>query len=243
MKRKIFIILNGKVLIAITLLFLVLFTCAYLTLSVKKSGETEISSINKVYHPYYRGNTQKKSATIMFNVYWGNEYIESILDILKENDIITTFFIGGMWAQKYPDLLKKISDNDHEIGSHGYSHKDHSKLNYAENLNEIKKAEEVIENIIGKEIKLFAPPSGYIGNAMLKACEDSGYNVVMWSNDTIDWRDKNAKLIYERAIKNACGGELILMHPTQKTVEALQDVIDWYKNNGFQLTTVSENLS
>lgn len=221
----------------------IMFLSAYLIIANRKFDNTEISVNGNVYSARYNGNTQKKRATLMFNVYWGNEYIESILNILEKNDIKTTFFIGGIWAQKYPDLLKKIANSGHEIGSHGYSHKDHSKLNYSENLSEIRKAEEIIENITNNEIKFFAPPSGCIGNAMFKACEDLGYTVIMWSNDTIDWRDKNAQVIYERAIKNASGGELILMHPTQKTVEALQGVIDWYESNGFKLTTVGENLS
>ena len=64
----------------------------------------------------------------------------------------------------------------------------------------------------------------------------------MWTRDTIDWRDKNANLIYERAIKNAKNGDLILMHPTEQTVEALPRIIKTLKGKKFVLTTVSNNL-
>ncbi|MEG2687770.1 MAG: polysaccharide deacetylase family protein, partial [Clostridia bacterium] len=50
--------------------------------------------------------------------------------------------------------------------------------------------------------KLFAPPSGSIGNDMFKACEQLNYKVIMWTRDTIDWRDQDANVIYNRAIKN-----------------------------------------
>lgn len=243
MKDRFVLIPNGRKIIGVVLSFFVLFTCAYLSFSIQIVKDVIISSNDDVYSAYYHGNTQKKRATIMFNVYWGNEYIDSILEILKKNNIKTTFFIGGIWAEKYPDVLRKIVDDGHEIGSHGYSHKDHSKLNYEENIKEMRKAEEIIKSITNQEITLFAPPSGYISEEMFKACEYLGYKTIMWSNDTVDWRDKNAKLIYKRAIKNASGGELILMHPTEKTVEALQEVINRYHNNGFRLTTVGENLS
>ena len=64
----------------------------------------------------------------------------------------------------------------------------------------------------------------------------------MWTRDTIDWRDKDAELIYQRAIKNAKGGDLILMHPTEKTLEALPKIIDYFQTNGFNLTTVTQTL-
>ena len=70
-----------------------------------------------------------------------------------------------------------------------------------------------------------------------------GYKTIMWTRDTIDWRDKDQELIYNRAIKDAKGGDLILMHPTACTLEALEKIIINLQEQGFELTTVSENLS
>jgi len=65
----------------------------------------------------------------------------------------------------------------------------------------------------------------------------------MWSKDTIDWRDKDSELCYSRATKNAKSGELILMHPTEHTLKALPNIINYYKENNFTITTVSDNIS
>jgi peptidoglycan/xylan/chitin deacetylase (PgdA/CDA1 family) len=65
---------------------------------------------------------------------------------------------------------------------------------------------------------------------------------VLWSRDTIDWRDKNAALIYTRATKEIKGGEFVLMHPMEATVSALPDILREYQNKSLTLMTVSENL-
>ena len=91
-------------------------------------------------------------------------------------------------------------------------------------------------------MNLFAPPGGSYNSNTTKAAEFLGYKTIMWTRDTIDWRDHNTSLIYNRAVVDMCGGDLILMHPTENTVEALANIICYAKNHGFKLTTVSETL-
>ena len=191
----------------------------------------------------YSGNNDKKDITLMINVYWGTEYIDKMLEIFKQENVYTTFFVGGTWVAKNNEKLIKIASYGHEIGNHGYYHKDHSKLNYNQNQDEIYITHELVKNVINKEMKLFAPPSGSYNKTTLEIAEKLGYKTIMWTRDTIDWRDKDSKLIYERAVKNANKGDLILMHPTEKTIEALPNIIKTLKEKGFNLTTVSNNLA
>lgn len=191
----------------------------------------------------YNGNLSRNNVTLMFNVYWGNEYIEPILDILDKNDIVTTFFVGGVWVSKNTDLFNEIIYRGHEIGNHGYFHKEHKNLSYEKNMEEIMMTHKIVEEVGGIEMDLFAPPSGSFSNDTLQVCENMGYKTIMWTKDTVDWRDKDSDLIYSRAIKNAKGGDLILMHPTKCTLDALESIINYYVENGFNLTTVSENIA
>ena len=92
------------------------------------------------------------------------------------------------------------------------------------------------------EMTLFAPPSGAYNITTVDAAVSLNYNTIMWTHDTIDWRDQNADLIYNRATKNLSNGDLILMHPTKKTVEAMANIISTAINNGFNPTTVSNCL-
>ena len=91
-------------------------------------------------------------------------------------------------------------------------------------------------------MNLFAPPSGAYNKITVSAALNLGYKTIMWTRDTIDWRDHDENVIYNRAIKNASGGDLILMHPTQATAKALPKIIDTLQARGFNLTTVSQNL-
>jgi peptidoglycan/xylan/chitin deacetylase (PgdA/CDA1 family) len=99
-----------------------------------------------------------------------------------------------------------------------------------------------VKNIIGVEMELFAPPSGAYSSNTTKAAGFLGYKTIMWSKDTIDWRDQDAGVIYNRATTNMCGGDLILMHPTKGTAGALEKIILYAKKHNFCLTTVSKTL-
>ena len=193
--------------------------------------------------PYYCGDANQPNVSLMINVYWGNEYIEPILEVLKDNEIKTTFFIGGSWANKYPELLELITKDGDELGNHGFNHKEHSKLSYEQNYNEIYMCHEVIKGLTGTEMVLFAPPSGDFNSTTLQVASALNYKTIMWSKDTIDWRDKNTDLIIKRATNNLKNGDLILMHPTKNTLEALPSIIQYCKNKNLNITTVSNCLN
>lgn len=193
--------------------------------------------------PIYRGENSRAEVSVMFNVYQGNEYLESILDTLKAYGAHSTFFVGGCWADDNNALVQRIVDEGHEIANHGYFHKDAKNLSYSANKSEIVATNDLIKAITGKSPVLFAPPSGSYGKDVLSVCSDLGMKVIMWSRDTIDWRDKNTQTIYTRATDKVEAGELILAHPTYNTAEALPDILKYYKEHGLTAVTVSQIIS
>lgn len=145
---------------------------------------------------------------------------------------------------KNADAVVKMHTAGFEVGNHGYLHRDHAKLNYDENVKEIRLTGRLVSTILKDfddfdRLTLFAPPSGSIGEPMMKAAEDLGYKVIMWTRDTIDWRDQDADLIFTRATDNLKAGELILLHPTDATVQALPRILDYVKIVGLQADIVS----
>ncbi len=200
-------------------------------------------SVAKASQPLYGTKVEnEKVICLMINVYEGSEYVEKMLDIAEENQIRLTFFVGGCWAVKNPNLLLKTSILQ-EVGNHGYNHLDHSGMSYDANYKEIYKANSAIEKITHKKVTLFAPPSGAFCKATVDAADALGCKTVMWSKDTIDWRDHNSALITQRATSKPESGAFILMHPTAETVKALPDIIAFYKKEGYKMITVSEALS
>lgn len=192
------------------------------------------------YEPIYHGNRNSSNVALMFNVYEGSDTVNGILDVLKQYDAKATFFVGGCWADDNAETLIRILEEGHELGSHGYFHRDHSKLNEEQNREEMESTDKLIRRLTGYEIKLFAPPSGAFSVSTLKVAENLGYKTIMWSKDTVDWRDKNSKTVYNRATKNVSGGEFVLMHPKTHTLTALPTILERYKGMGLTAVTVSE---
>lgn len=193
--------------------------------------------------PYYKGNTSRNEVALMINVYWGTEYIEDMLTLLENHNAKATFFVGGSWANSNPDVLRSIIADGHEIGNHGYFHKDHAQLSYAQNKAEITSTNTLVKTLCNYEITLFAPPSGSFNNTTLEVAASLGMPVIMWSRDTIDWRDKDSSLVYTRATNKIGAGDMILMHPTAHTLAALGDILDYYEENGLKPVTVSQIIS
>lgn len=200
------------------------------------------AAVSKEYSNLYYKAENGTGVSLMFNVYEHTENVLAILDILDEYEAKSTFFIGGSWADDNVDCVREIFNRGHEIASHGYFHKDHSRMTLDANLEEIRPSVKLLNMICNTEITLFAPPSGAFGEATLNACLSMDLRVIMWSRDTIDWRDKNVDLIYNRATENLANGEFVLMHPTDCTVTALPKILSYIRNNGLKAVTVSHNL-
>lgn len=191
---------------------------------------------------YRSANTASDGVSLMFNVYWGTEEVYQILDTLQQYEAKCTFFIGGSWADDNVACLKEIVERGHELGNHGYFHKDHAKLSKEENKNEIVRCNQFVALATGVTPTLFAPPSGAYASQTLSVCKSLQMKTILWTRDTIDWRDKDAALIYKRATKNIQGGEFVLMHPMSATAAALPDILKYYHSQGLRCVTVGENL-
>lgn len=214
-------------------------TLMMFTLSVKTQYAFNYENNEVIYN----GNRDTNKVCLMINVYWGNEYLEDILDTLDEYNVKTTFFVGGTWVNKYPELLVKIAERGHEIANHGYFHRDQDKLDFEGNYEEISMCHKLVKSTIGVDMNLFAPPSGAFNNSTLEASAKLGYRTIMWTLDTIDWRDKDSSLIYTRATKKAKGGDLILAHPTEMTLKALPNILQYFVEHNLVATTVSDVIS
>lgn len=231
------IIINKKVMCIIIALIVFIIIVSIIT-SHNRTKETFNMDI------YYKGNVNDETVAFACNVDWGNEYIEPMLNIFSENNIRITYFPTGSWAEENPELLKTIYNQGHEIGNHGYKHIDYDQLNYERNKEEILMAHDIIEKILNIQCNLFAPPSGAYNENTIKAAKDLNYNVILWSVDTIDWREDSSKdLIIKRVKDNIHESAIVLMHPTQETVKALPELISYLIDNGYQIGTVSNVIN
>ena len=147
-------------------------------------GDVALKTDGKSYAPYYNGNRNSRKVAIMINVYEGSDVVKEMLAVLKDKGAKATFFVGGCWADDNGELLLKILEDGHELGSHGYFHRDHAKLNESQNREEMTATDNLIRRLTGYDVKLFAPPSGSYSATTLKVAESMGYKTIMWSKDT-----------------------------------------------------------
>jgi probable sporulation protein (polysaccharide deacetylase family) len=219
-------------------LFSIIFTLLVLVSYYRWSGIE--ANANK--EAIYQGNTGKKVVAICVNVDWGEEYIPAMLEEFKKAQAQVTFFVTGSWAEKNPELLKQMSEAGHSIQNHAYKHVHFSSLSDAEAQAQIKKAEAVIEKIIGKKTRFFAPPYGEQNDRLLKAAGEIGYELIMWSVDTIDWQKPSPQTIVKRVGNKVHNDAIILMHPTDPTLQALPDLLAYLQDQGYGMITIDSIL-
>ncbi len=225
-----------KVISSIVLTLVLTIVCA-----VTFSQEETVALISgESYSPIYFGNREKAQVAIMVNVYENGDIVEKMVEVFESYSVKATFFVGGCWADDNTETLRLLRDKGFEIGNHGYFHKDHKKITEKDNEQEILHNHELIFALIGVEMNLFAPPSGAFSKTTLQVAEKLGYRSIMWSKDTIDWRDSDVQLIVKRATENVQNGDLILMHPKEHTLKALPYILDYYKEKKLVATTVSQ---
>jgi probable sporulation protein (polysaccharide deacetylase family) len=193
--------------------------------------------------PIYEGTDTSNLVALVVNVDWGEEFLPEMLEVCRQHDVRLTFFVTGRWAGKFPELLRQMAEDGHEIGNHGFGHPHPDQLSVELNRQDIQRAEAVIQEIISRRTALFAPPYGERGPAVLEAAESAGYRTVLWSVDTLDWKLRNTDAITARVINRVHPGAIVLMHPLAATAEALPVIIKELKQNDYAMVTVSRLLA
>lgn len=232
-----------KIIIFILILLLIL---GGILFTVKRNEATpSINILDLAKAPYTQG-TKKNSGyvalTCNIDLGWEDEYVISILETLKKENVHITFNVTGKWAENKKDLLMKIKNEGHEIGNHGYKHLDYATLSYDDNYKQISTSKKIIEEALGEETKFFQAPSGSFGSDTVKAAESLNYICFKWDVDTIDWQDKdNPQRIIER-IKNKdiVDGSIVLMHPTNATTKCLDDIIQIIRDKNLKPGRLSD---
>ncbi|MFD2116779.1 polysaccharide deacetylase family protein [Paenibacillus yanchengensis] len=208
---------------------------------VEVKPEIQLSDLGA--HPVYRGNSQKKMVSLLINVAWGNEYLDSMLQTLRDKKVKTTFFLDGSWLKKYPEVAKQIQQEGHEISNHAYSHPDMATLSRQNQNIQIEKTEQLLQSILKVNNKWFAPPSGSFNQTTVDVAKQQGLQTILWTLDTVDWKKPPASQIVNKIRSNVDAGTLILMHPTASSRDALAQMIEIIEGKGLKIGPVSETLS
>ncbi len=162
-----------------------------------------------------------------------------IVETLQKYGAHATFFVLGDRARVDGDILQMYLAAGCEIGSHSWNHPQLSKMKWDEIERQLSKTNKAVSKLTGGyQIQLLRPPYGSISNTMRKKLD---MPMILWSLDTLDWKTRNTKKIFREVRKEVKDGDIILMHDIYSTTaDAVEKVVPWLQNKGYDILTVSE---
>ena len=221
-------------------------TLAFFTawfLFIQFSTDSPVFSTKDGPKAVYRG---EQNVALTFNIGWGDEKAETILNELKENNVKdATFFISGSWAERHPHLVEKMQEQKYEIGLLGYNYVDYAHAENSEITKDIIKGQEAFRKLGLKDVKYLRSPTGHFDKRLLDISERYGYTIVHWSVDSKDWTNPGVNKIINN-IKQVKDGDILLFHASdsaQQTAAAIPDILQIISDRNLKMVTVSELLS
>ncbi|HEX8294865.1 MAG TPA: polysaccharide deacetylase family protein, partial [Chthoniobacteraceae bacterium] len=168
-----------------------------------------------------------------------------LLDMLKERNLKATFFVVGQCAAEYPDIMKRIVNEGHEVASHSWSHPLLSKMGESGVTDQLQRTHDVILQTTGVAPKVMRPPyGGFTANQSAWANRKWDYKVILWDVDPLDWKYRNAEHVKSEILKRTVNGSIVLAHDIHKsTVDAMPQTFDGLTSRGFKFVTVTELLA
>ena len=227
-------------------LLLPFFLIFAVALYIRFHHEISVSNtVNGRELPIYCVQTDKPQIAISFDAAWGNDDTRRILEILKKNDVKATFFMTGGWVESYPDDVKAIYADGHDLGNHSQNHKNMSQLSDEECKQELLSVHEKVKELTGYEMFLFRPPYGDYDNDVITNARSIGYYPIQWDVDSLDWKDYGTTSIINTVTqhKHLGNGSIILCHNGAKyTADALDTLIQDLKAHGYTVVPLSESI-
>ena len=168
-----------------------------------------------------------------------------LLDILKQRGIRATFFVVGQNAAEYPDILKRIVAEGHELANHSYTHPVLASMSQSAVHEQLDKTHQAVLKATGVSMKLLRPPYGALSEPQRRTVNNEfGYKVILWSVDPLDWKVRDAARVQNEIVSHTQAGSIVLAHDIHKsTVDAMPETLDKLTEKGFKFVTVSELLA
>ena len=165
---------------------------------------------------------------------------DAMIEVLEKYDCHATFFMLGERCEAFPDTVKTALENGNEIGNHTY---DHKKMGDEVDRAEIIDSSDAIEAACGERPTVFRSPGGSTTDLIVETCKEEGMPLVRWNVDSEDWSSRDVSTIVS-TIQNDYeieDGDILLFHSIyEETVQAMEILLPWLMENGYQTVTVSQ---
>ena len=182
---------------------------------------------------------ETKYVALTFDDGPSGKYTRQLLDGLAEREVKATFFLCGYRIKDYGELAQRIHEEGHEIGIHGYSHKNMKTMSRRDIAAEIRNTQDLLPE--GCVPKLLRPPGGCCSDGVRQVAQARQLAILSWSVDPQDWALRDSDAIKTAVLKRVRDGDVVLLHDmSASSVKAALEIVDSLLEEGFEPVTVSQ---
>jgi peptidoglycan/xylan/chitin deacetylase (PgdA/CDA1 family) len=191
-----------------------------------------------------RFETSEPLIALTFDAGSDTGYTAEILDLLAREGVKATFGMTGAWAERNPDLIRRIHAEGHQLINHSWDHAHFPQISSAARVNQLERTDALLVELTGEStVPYFRPPYGEYDAATLADLAALGYTtMVMWTVDTLGWAGASAGEITQRVLDVAAPGAIVLMHvgAASQDAAALPAMIEQLRARGYGFATAAE---
>ncbi|NMP37364.1 MAG: polysaccharide deacetylase family protein [Clostridiales bacterium] len=175
---------------------------------------------------------------LTFDCGYENGYTEVILDVLKEKGVPAAFFVTGTYLKSAPQMVARMINDGHVVGNHSDKHANFSTVSRDRMALELKGVDDVLRTKFGYSSPFFRFPEGAYSENALDLVRSLGYESVFWSSAYADWdtsKQKGKEYAFSTVTSRLHPGCVLLLHSVSRdNAEAMADIIDWAKAQGYE---------
>ena len=149
----------------------------------------------------------------------------------------------GYRIKDFHTHMDRYLGEGHEVGNHTMNHPMKTLKGQSSSFvhEEVDSNTDLIESYVGQKPTVMRPVGGAYDDNVKECMKESGLPIVNWSLDTLDWKNRDADIIYQKIVDNAQDGDIVLMHDLRQcTVDGVSRAMDTLADRGFAFVTVSE---
>ena len=181
---------------------------------------------------------ETKYVALTFDDGPSGKYTRKLLDGLYDRGVQTTFLLCGYRMKDYPDLTRRILEEGHEIGYHGFTHKNMKQMSRRDIAKELEDSQALLPE--GCQPVFLRPPGGCCSDAVRQVAEVRNLAILGWSVDPRDWATHDVSSIERFVLKNVKDGDIVLLHDmSDSSVQAALDIVDVLLEKDYEIVTVS----
>lgn len=182
---------------------------------------------------------EPKYVALTFDDGPSGKYTRALLDGLYDRGVSATFLLCGYRMKDYPDLTQRIYDEGHEIGYHGFTHKNMKQMSRREIAKELEDSQALLPQ--GCHPVFLRPPGGCCSDAVRQVAQVRNLAILNWSVDPRDWATHDVSSVEHFVLKNVKDGDIVLLHDmTDSSVKAALDIVDILLEKDYEIVTVSQ---